>query len=141
MDYLFVYGTLMQPFDNPFAVLLRRHAKLIGKGVLKGQLFCQKAHTFWYPVAAATEGNDFIKGEIYQLQAATNNFLLEQLDEYEGVDSQTRSGAEYLRLKRQIEVAGSGWVSAWVYFSHKEPKNLPKIEHGDFLEYLNKNSP
>ena len=45
--YLFVYGTLMREFENPFATQLRARATFIAEGFFQGKLY----RVSWYPGA------------------------------------------------------------------------------------------
>jgi len=134
--HVFVYGTLMRPFQNYFAQHLRAHAEFKGIGFINGSLFCQIHADFWYPVAFLDEAaNTAIRGELYRIKGEAAA-LLQKLDSYEGVDSKLLEGDEYCRKLHHVELEGTGQtVEAWVYLAKARPM-LPGINSGDFLKYL-----
>lgn len=94
--YLFVYGTLMRAFENPFATQLRACATFIAEGFFFGQLY----RVSWYPGAVYDpESATKVYGEIYQLLDFQK--LIPELDDYEDVKEQE---VDSLYLRRQVPV-------------------------------------
>jgi gamma-glutamylcyclotransferase (GGCT)/AIG2-like uncharacterized protein YtfP len=62
MNYLFVYGTLLSGFDNPYSQLLHQKARLVGSGFFGGTLY----DLGQYPTAIYDQNTDsLVHGEIW----------------------------------------------------------------------------
>lgn len=90
-SFLFVYGTLIRGFDNPFATRLRADATFVAEGTFPGQLY----RVDWFPAAVYEVGRkSLVHGEIHEMaQPAT---LLAALDQYEEI-TEDESTSLYLR--------------------------------------------
>jgi gamma-glutamylcyclotransferase (GGCT)/AIG2-like uncharacterized protein YtfP len=79
-DLLFVYGTLMQGFQNGFARHLHANATLVGPASFQGRLY----RISYFP-GAIFDGDapGRVHGEIWQLHNPGD--ILQKLDHYEGV--------------------------------------------------------
>ncbi len=126
-DFLFVYGTLMSVFDKPYAVFLRKNAKLLGVATCGGYLY----RVSYYP-GLVLSPDAHVYGELFQINNPLNQTFWSALDEYEGVsDAGGLTGDEYLR--KQIEVVYNGKpITAWTYV-YRGPVNGLPIAGGRFL--------
>lgn len=109
LDLLFVYGTLRNGFENPYARLLHVEADLVGPATVRGSIFRVKH----YP-AYKSEPDGEVRGELYRLR--NPEMTLRVLDEYEGEDFE--------------RVAVNGY---WLYRYLREPAADARIASGDFL--------
>ena len=126
MEYLFVYGTLMQRFDNPYAQLLRQYATFIEEGSFGGKLYKLDG----YPGAVAeTDPSKRVYGEIFEVHRPDELFAA--LDAYEDV---FEDPATSLYLRTQIEVrAASGLpVHCWVYLYNQSVEGYESYPSGYF---------
>ncbi|MCY7357467.1 MAG: gamma-glutamylcyclotransferase [Rudanella sp.] len=125
-DFLFVYGTLMQQFANPYARQLRQQSRFVDCGHLPGQLF----RVSWFPGAVPDPtATTFIHGEIYQLHNPTE--ALPVLDEYE--DTAVDGSGIYIRKALSVHV-GSESLMCWIYTYNASTANLVLIEGGRFTK-------
>lgn len=124
--YLFVYGTLMRGFDNPFAARLHAHATFIAEGFFNGKLY----RLSWYPGAVfEPESTTKIYGEVYQLHHFQR--LIQELDDYEDVKEKE---ADSLYLRRQVPVCtenGSIFV-CWTYLYNQSLDHATLLTSGKF---------
>lgn len=124
--YLFVYGTLMRGFDNPFAARLHANATYVGIGFFSGQLY----RVSWYPGALhEPKSTSKVHGEIYQLHDFQE--LIQELDDYEDVKEQE---ADSLYLRRQVPVGtenGTVFV-CWTYLYNQSLGNATLLASGKF---------
>jgi gamma-glutamylcyclotransferase (GGCT)/AIG2-like uncharacterized protein YtfP len=122
---LFVYGTLRNTYDNPMAQLLRKNATLLGHGYVPGRLF----NLGWYPGATYEPDSPYrVWGDVFTL---TNETILEQLDDYEGIENQADD--EYARLDVPVQMAETQ-VRCQMYVFLKPDGQQTLIESGNFLE-------
>ena len=124
-DLLFVYGTLMQGFTNPYARQLRRESRFVGLGHLPGHLY----RVSWFPGAVPDPtAITLIHGEVYQLHNPTET--LRVLDEYE--DTAADGSGIYIRKALPVHV-GDESLTCWIYTYNASTANLVPIEGGRFL--------
>ncbi len=122
---LFVYGTLMSSARHPMGQRLLRESRLIGLGVIEGQLFDLGD----YPgLIEGGPGGGLVHGEVHELiqPAAT----LAWLDAYEDIVPGCKSASEYERVERRIQLAAGGEVTAWVYIYRASVAGARLIESG-----------
>ncbi len=130
-EYLFVYGTLRDGFDNEARRLLLKHADFIREGTFRGKLFLVND----YPGAVNSEDDrDIVHGEVYRLN--NSRPLLAGLNEYEGCSGSYPQPTEYTREEAMIRLAGKAAVRAWVYIYNRHTKGLYEIVSGDFMMIL-----
>lgn len=137
-QHLFVYGSLRSGFRNPVYKYLTQYFHLLGDAVVRAQFY--DAGT--YPVAAPTEEDHFINGELYAINKPEEfNWAIEQLDDYEGLN--TEDGETPLYRREQVNVYQNGQpVTAWMYWYNNSIEGMTAIETGDVLKYLQeKNKP
>ena len=125
-EYLFVYGTLMKGFDNPFAEKLNKQSVFVGNGSFPGLLY----QVDWYPGAVYSEEGGFrVFGEIYKIENAPE--LIKELDEYEDV-FEDESVSLYVRRIVSIKMENDGVLDCWVYLYNQPVADLKQIESGLF---------
>lgn len=125
-NYLFVYGTLMSGFDNPFASVLRATSTLVGEGFFAGKLY----RVSWYPGAVYLPKSECrVYGEIYLLHDFES--LILRLDEYEDVlEDETKS--LYLRKSVPVQQPNGTQLRCWTYLYNQPLQHLPLVESGRF---------
>jgi gamma-glutamylcyclotransferase (GGCT)/AIG2-like uncharacterized protein YtfP len=135
---LFVYGSLRSGFHNPAYFYITKHFRLLGEAVVQGKLFDNGE----YPVAVPDTGDSFINGELYELNnPAEFTWVIGQLDDYEGVNAEDGESPGYKREPATVYQEGKPTI-AWIYWYNKSVKNMPPIETGDVLKYMQqKNKP
>lgn len=128
---LFVYGTLRNTYDNPMAQLLRQNARLIGHGYVPGRLF----DLGWYPGATYEPDSPYrVWGDVFTL---TDETILKQLDEYEGVKGDPDD--EYARRDVPVQLVDSQLpqqtsdVSCQMYVYLKADGQQTLIKSGNYL--------
>lgn len=124
--YLFVYGTLMQGFDNSFAARLHANATYVGEGFFSGTLY----RLSWYPGAVfEPKSTTKVYGEIYQLHDFQK--LIRELDDYEEIKEKE---AESLYLRRQVPVftKNGSILSCWTYLYNQSLENATFLASGKF---------
>ena len=125
-EYLFVYGTLMHGFNNPFAEKLHASSVFIGNGSFPGLLY----QIDWYPGAIyKKDSKSVVYGEVYQLQNAPD--LILELDEYEEV-LEDESVSLYVRRIIPVKVENESFLDCWVYLYSQSVADLRRIETGIF---------
>ena len=135
---LFVYGSLRSGFRNPAYHYLTQHFRLLGEAVVKGK-FYDKGE---YPVAIPVSEDSFIQGELYLLNNPEEfSWVFGQLDDYEGLN--VEEGETPMYRREAVTVFQEGQSSqAWIYWFNGNVGNLPEIQVGDVLKYLQlKNKP
>ncbi|TAE31034.1 MAG: gamma-glutamylcyclotransferase [Cytophagales bacterium] len=121
-DLLFVYGTLMQGFDNPYARTLNEQSHFVGAGSLPGSLY----RVDWYPGAVPdASASTRIYGEVYQLYNSAE--ILRFLDDYEEV--RPDGTGLYVRKALPVQV-GPNQLICWTYVYNQSVANLVMIEGG-----------
>lgn len=121
---LFVYGTLRNAYDNPMAHLLRQHSRLVGHGYVPGRLF----DLGWYPGATYEPDSTYqVWGDIFAL---TEDSILKQLDDYEGIENHPDD--EYARREVLVQMS-SKQVPCQMYVFLKSDGQQTLIESGNYL--------
>ena len=128
-EYLFVYGTLMQGFDNPFAEKLRKMSVFRGKGSFPGLLYAVS----WYPGALYFEdSNSPVYGEVYQMSNVPE--LIRDLDEYEDV-FENESASLYVRRVVPVRLHNGEIIDCWAYLYNQSVGGLREIRSGNFRDF------
>lgn len=128
-ELLFVYGTLQSVFTNPMARLLHEQAHLLGRATAQGGLYDLGD----YPGMIRSElAADQVVGEVYEMPA--NPSLLEQLDQYEGLNEHYPKPWEYTREHITIQLRKVP-LTAWAYLYQWSLTNRPRIPHGDYVRW------
>lgn len=123
---LFVYGTLRAGCGRAHHDFLSATTAL-GPASLRGALY----DVGDYPAAVA--GQYLIHGELYDLLGDTD--LLARLDAYEECSAEFPEPREYRR--EIVEVTQHNrLLPAWAYLYQRPSQGLPRIESGDYRQYL-----
>lgn len=126
VNYLFVYGTLMQGFENPFATKLRAGSDFVEKGCFLGNLY----RVDWYPGAIyEPESKTLVWGEVYRLFDFEK--LITELDMYEGL-GEDETTSQYLRRRVSVLLDNGQELICWTYIYNQSTDNLLLIEGGRF---------
>jgi gamma-glutamylcyclotransferase (GGCT)/AIG2-like uncharacterized protein YtfP len=126
MDHLFVYGTLLQYFENTAWSTIKSFVQLEGPGRLTAADLYDLGE---YPGLIITgDANQYITGEVYRIYQNIEE-VLAALDDYEG--------DEYRREQHQVELAGQKQIRCWMYvYKHQPQTEHKKIKQGDYLAYI-----
>ncbi|MCR6721668.1 MAG: gamma-glutamylcyclotransferase [Chitinophagaceae bacterium] len=129
---LFVYGSLRSGFKSPAYDYITRYFDFVSDGKVRGYLYDLGE----YPAALPTTDDAFIVGELYVARDRGQfDYVIAQLDDYEGVTPEPGETALYNRILSEIETE-KGTVSAWVYWYNGNITDRPIVESGDIMEYL-----
>jgi gamma-glutamylcyclotransferase (GGCT)/AIG2-like uncharacterized protein YtfP len=124
--FLFVYGTLMTGFENPYSSQLRQHSKWLGTGYFTGHLY----RISWYPGAiyrpAATSK---VHGEIYRL--SDPKLLIPLLDAYEDLDEDPAKSL-YVRQIVPVSTPEGKIFPCWTYLYNQSTEGLFEYPDGKF---------
>ena len=119
---LFVYGTLRRGAE--MHGLLEGRVSYLGPARVAGRLMDLGA----FPaLAIPVNPNDHVRGDLFGIEAATREALLETLDRYEGN-----------RFEREPAVVEgpTGATEAWLYRWLGDPQGFRTITSGDYLAAL-----
>jgi gamma-glutamylcyclotransferase (GGCT)/AIG2-like uncharacterized protein YtfP len=134
ITHLFVYGSLRSGFRNPAYSYLSKYFHLVGQGFVKGKLY----DAGQFPVAAPTNEDKYIVGELYAINnAAEFDWAIEQLDDYEGTNAEEGVPVLYKREMATI-TCNHQQTEAWIYWYNGNVAGMNEIASGDLMEYLNK---
>jgi gamma-glutamylcyclotransferase (GGCT)/AIG2-like uncharacterized protein YtfP len=127
-DLVFFYGTLMSGFKRPGRQRLDAKLTPLGRASIHAALF----DVGLYP--AAIPANDaVVQGELHRMQDAA---VLRELDEIEGYRPEQPETSLYTRVETPVTLTDGRVESAWTYFYNAPLGNAPRIESGDYLDYL-----
>jgi len=118
---LFVYGTLKRGGELHHELTVHK-LRFLGPAKIQGRLFRIEGES--YPGARATDSDQYIKGELYELFEPAE--ALKRIDEIEGCD-------EGLYERKLV----NAWIrnkktKAWAYFYTKPLKKSVPINSGNF---------
>ena len=134
-NLLFVYGSLRSGFHHPAYSYISEHFDLVGNGKVKGELFDLGD----FPAAIPSAHEKFVIGELYQLKEGDDwDWVIAQIDDYEGVQTDDGSQPVYSRAQVQVHI-GADTHDAWIYWYNGSISNQPRIESGDILEFKPRN--
>jgi gamma-glutamylcyclotransferase (GGCT)/AIG2-like uncharacterized protein YtfP len=129
MEYLFVYGTLLQDFNHKVRQEIEEHLQFISKATIKGALYDLGN----YPGYVEELAGD-VQGELYLVNEIDKVFKV--LDEYEGLFNDE---PEYSRKKIAVQLPGGENVESWIYiFQQQLRPEHKRIIDGDYIAYVNK---
>ncbi|MBK1882620.1 gamma-glutamylcyclotransferase [Luteolibacter pohnpeiensis] len=114
-ELVFVYGTLRKGGSNEFRM---EGCRLIGSATVAGSIY----RIDWYPGLLLHSGNGQVRGEVYEVGAAS----LKDLDAYEG--------DEYRRLKAKAQLQDGTLQEVWLWEWLGEVDPAAKITTGDWLD-------
>ena len=127
-DLVFFYGTLMSGFKRPGRQRLDAKLTPIGRGSIHAALY----DVGLYP-AAVPASDASVQGEIHRM---SDDSVLHELDEIEGFRPEQPDASLYLRLETPVTLTDGRTATAWTYFYNAPLGNAPRIESGDYLDYL-----
>jgi gamma-glutamylcyclotransferase (GGCT)/AIG2-like uncharacterized protein YtfP len=128
-DLVFFDGTLMSGFKRPGRQRLDAKLTPVSRGSIHAQLF----DVGLYP-AAIPASDASVQGEIHRMSDAES--VLRELDEIEGFRPEQPDASLYTRLETPVTLEDGRTESAWTYFYNAPLGNAPRIESGDYLDYL-----
>ena len=128
-QFLFVYGTLLQP-GNEFAAYLNKHCKFIGDGRIRGRLY----DIGEYPGAVIGNTEErYIYGSIFMMDDP--DIILKVIDDYEGVGGLYQHPHEYIRETVSIYTTND-IMECWMYLYNLPVAAYNEITTGDYIQYL-----
>jgi gamma-glutamylcyclotransferase (GGCT)/AIG2-like uncharacterized protein YtfP len=127
-DLVFFYGTLMSGFKRPGRQRLDAKLTPVGRGSIHAALF----DVGLYP-AAIPASDALVQGELHRMSDAS---VLHDLDEIEGFRPEQPDASLYTRLETPVTLTDGRTESAWTYFYNAPLGHSPRIESGDYLDYL-----
>jgi gamma-glutamylcyclotransferase (GGCT)/AIG2-like uncharacterized protein YtfP len=119
---LFAYGTLKRR-GRLHRQLVSQGARYRGDARIRGRLFQISGRS--YPGAVPTRSNDFISGELYELEFPAE--ALQKIDKLEGCDE-----GLYVRKLVGAWIGEDRKVRAWAYFYNKPLRKSRPIPNGRF---------
>ncbi len=126
MEFLFVYGTLLDP-KNPAGQFLLSNADLFDEGNFQGKLFDLGD----YPGAVESNNpEDKVYGSVFILK--NEESVLRTLDEYEETGDQFAKPNEFIRKKTEIITGKKEKLFCWVYLYNRSTENLSPIKTWKF---------
>ena len=127
-DLVFFYGTLMSGFKRPGRQRLDSKLTPIGRASIQAALY----DVGLYPAAVpATDAS--VQGELHRM---SDDSVLHELDEIEGFRPEQPDASLYRRLETPVTLTDGRTATAWTYFYNAPLGNAPRIDSGDYLDYL-----
>lgn len=128
---IFVYGSLRKGFNHPAYKYIRDYFHFLAAAKVKGLLFDFGD----FPAAIPTDTEDFIRGELYELNHEDEfGWAMAQLDDYEGVSPEPGEVSLYHRVATNAFTETEVY-DAWVYWYNGPVGDAPRIISGDVLQY------
>jgi gamma-glutamylcyclotransferase (GGCT)/AIG2-like uncharacterized protein YtfP len=127
-DLVFFYGTLMSAFRRSTAKPVSVALTPFGHGWIAAALFDLGA----YP-GAIPSSTSRVRGELHRMQDPAA--ALSALDEFEGYRPDD-DGSLFVRRATPVTLDDRSVEPAWVYFFNAPVGTAPRIDPGDYLEYL-----
>ncbi len=128
-DLVFFYGTLMSGFKRPGRQRLDAKLTPVGRGSIHAALF----DVGLYP-AAIPASDAVVQGELHRMSDVDS--VLRELDEIEGFRPEQPESSLYRRVETPVTLADGQTETAWTYFYNAPLGNAPRIDSGDYLDYL-----
>jgi gamma-glutamylcyclotransferase (GGCT)/AIG2-like uncharacterized protein YtfP len=129
IELVFFYGTLMSGFKRPGRASLDPKLEPAGRGWIRAALFDLGI----YPAAVPAD-DSCVWGEVYRM--LDSKAVLSALDEIEGFRSGEPDSSLYIRVEIPVTFSDGRVETAWAYFYNAPLGRAPRIESGDYLEYL-----
>ena len=120
-----LYGSLMRGIGPLESLGFAKGLRFLGPCVVAGRLFDLG------PYPALRPGPGRVRGELHALR---DSRLLDELDEFEGTDSE--HPAQSLYLRERIRLIDPPDVEAWCYIYAGTPDPTSRIEDGDWRAHL-----
>ncbi len=128
-DLVFFYGTLMSGFKRPGRDRLDFLLEPVGRGWIRGALFDLGI----YPAAVPADDSK-VWGEVHRMTHPDE--VIRELDEIEGFRPSEPDSSLYVRLETPVTLEDDRVAPAWTYFYNAPLGGAPRIESGDYLDYL-----
>lgn len=129
-DSIFVYGTLMSGFRNPFAQQLHQNARFKGQGYFLGWLYDLGS----YPGAIhLADSVGRVWGEVWELHDFSQ--IIPSLDEYEGIHDLS---PQYVRVRIPVFVSDAPALNCWTYLLCEPTETLVLIPEGNYRKWLHR---
>jgi gamma-glutamylcyclotransferase (GGCT)/AIG2-like uncharacterized protein YtfP len=129
---LFVYSSLRRGFQHGAYEYVKQYFNFVCDAKIKGYLNDLGNK----PVATPTEDDSFIIGELFELNTDDASYVFGQLDDYEGLVTETGDTPIYRRDLTTVYIDDNIISVAWVYWYNGDVSGTPVISSGDVLEYL-----
>lgn len=133
-DLVFFYGTLMSGFRREGRTRVELALELVGHGYIQAVLF----DIGMFP-AAVPASDARVHGEVHRM--LDPEAVLQSLDEFEGYRHEEPDASLYIRAEAEVTLDDGRVDRAWVYFYNAPLGSAPRIESGDYLQYLNVKHP
>ena len=121
----------MSGFKRPGRERLDAKLTPIGRGSIHAALF----DVGLYP-AAIPASDALVQGELHRM---SDDSVLHELDEIEGFRPEEPDASLYRRLETPVTLTDGRIEIAWTYFYTAPLGSAPRIESGDYLDYLRVN--
>lgn len=121
----------MSGFKRPGRERLDAKLTPIGRGSIHAALFDMGL----YP-AAIPASDALVQGELHRM---SDDSVLHELDEIEGFRPEEPDASLYRRLETPVTLTDGRIEIAWTYFYNAPLGSAPRIESGDYLDYLRVN--
>ena len=128
-DLVFFYGTLMTGFDRRRPMGIDPRMKYRTRGWVQAALFDLGI----YPAAVPADSGR-VWGELFDMLDPEG--VLRALDEMEGYRPGEPDSSLYIRSQVPVHLPDGTTEQAWVYFYNAPLGKAPRIDSGDYLEYL-----
>jgi gamma-glutamylcyclotransferase (GGCT)/AIG2-like uncharacterized protein YtfP len=128
-DLVFFYGTLMTGFDRRRQMGIDPRMKYRTRGWVQAALFDLGI----YPAAVPADSGR-VWGELFDMLDPEG--VLRALDEMEGYRPGEPDSSLYIRSQVPVHLPDGTTEQAWVYFYNAPLGKAPRIDSGDYLEYL-----
>jgi gamma-glutamylcyclotransferase (GGCT)/AIG2-like uncharacterized protein YtfP len=128
-DLVFFYGTLMTGFERRRRIGIDPRMRFRSRGWVQAALFDLGI----YPAAVPAD-NGCVWGEVFELLDTAG--VLAALDEIEGYRVGEPDSSLYIRSLVPVHLTDGTTEEAWVYFYNAPLGKAPRIDSGDYLEYL-----
>ena len=128
-DLIFFYGTLMSRFRRPGRSRIETKLLLQGRGSIQAALFDLGI----YPAAIPAD-DARVWGEVHRMLDVET--VLETLDELEGFRPGEPDASLYRRVETTVTFEDGHVATTWAYFYNAPLGRAPRIDSGDYLQYL-----
>jgi len=128
-EMVFFYGTLMSGFDRRRRIGIDPKMRFRARGWVEAALF----DLGLYPAAVPAESGH-VWGEVFEL--IDRDEVLAALDDIEGYRPGDPDSSLYIRSLVPVHLPEGAIEQAWIYFYNAPLGKAPRIESGDYLEYL-----
>ena len=128
-ELVFFYGTLMTGFDRRRRIGIDPKMRFRARGWVEAALF----DIGLYPAAVPAESGR-VWGEVFEL--LDRDEVLTALDDIEGCRPEEPDSSLYIRSLVPVHLPEGVTEQAWIYFYNAPLGKAPRIESGDYLEYL-----